>query len=213
MVSSLYPVHERVQIKIDMTIKKLFPVHVLIQDDVLEDSLNDELTVVISAIQAQHATSQSKFIDDEVSLFTQSNLELFPSLLKLIDVFTSGFFELATTFENNTLTRDDIESKVRQHMVKLPFMQSGDYKRIHNHIKSSAHAILYLSDVDNARHGGQLILHDPAFHSNYEFRNPSTYAINTTRNRLIVSPSYIWHEVTPYTGSVTRMAVVMNLDL
>jgi hypothetical protein len=63
------------------------------------------------------------------------------------------------------------------------------------------------------KHGGKLILKDPSFHSNYSFHPPEDYGIETRKNRLIVAPAYVWHEVSPYIGDEDRITVVVNLHL
>ena len=96
---------------------------------------------------------------------------------------------------------------------KLPIMKKGDYQRLHGHVNAVAFAIFYLTDVNNERQGGELILKDPSFNTNYGFKPPEDYAVETKKNRLVVVPGYIWHEVTPYTGDDDRITIVMNLCL
>ena len=71
----------------------------------------------------------------------------------------------------------------------------------------------YLKDVDNQRKGGELILHDPSFHNNFGFTEQNQFPISTIKNRLVIAPAYIWHEVTPYTGEENRVSIVLNLDI
>jgi hypothetical protein len=39
-----------------------------------------------------------------------------------------------------------------------------------------------------------------------------THEIETRAGRLIIAPSYIWHEVTPYYGKEDRLTAVSNLS-
>ena len=97
------------------------------------------------------------------------------------------------------------------HAGRLPIMRNGDYKGIHSHPGSTAFGIFYLTDVDNKKDGGKLILRDPSFHTNPGFRSLMTHEIETKAGRLVIAPSYIWHEVTPYYGKEDRITVVSNL--
>lgn len=197
-------------------ITSIFPVNILVKDFDMPDSWLDEIEQITKSAFVNHKSennlSYSDTGDNEVSLFTKNNLNQFPILSELTDIFVEGFYELASSYEDNQLTKEYIKERVLNNTGKLPFMKKGDYKMVHNHAKASAFAIFYLSDVDNIKHGGQLILRDPAFHSNYGFHPVQHYPIDTRKNRLIVVPGYIWHEVTPYTGDEERISIVMNLD-
>lgn len=198
-------------------IKTIFPVNVLVKDFDLPEEFTSDLSASIQSIfqglVAEHGLSREKIGDDEYPIFTKENLEKFPVLVQLREMFIEGFCELAESFEGNTLTRDTITGMVETNLGKLPLMQKGDYKRLHGHTGAVAFAVFYLTDVDNERHGGQLILKDPSFHSNFGFHPPEDFKVETKKNRLIVAPGYVWHEVTPYLGDEDRVTVVVNLNL
>lgn len=198
-------------------IHQLFPVNILIKDYDFGDDWNKEMDSIVHAAFTEHmASNELSYIktgDNELPLFTEENLKIFPILNNLRQLFVDGFYELAQSFSNNEITKEYVEQQVHRNTGRLPFMKTGDFKHIHNHLKASAFAVFYLTGVDNDKDGGQLILRDPAFHSNFGFHSPTEYRVETKRNRLIVVPSYVWHEVTPYLGNETRTTVVMNLDL
>ena len=196
-------------------IKTAFPVNVLIKDYEDLGEFTDNLSTAILSIFQNLVLAKNLSRDDianqEYPVFTEENLAVFPELKKLQEIFVDGFFELASSFEENTLTRDTISKMVSINTGKLPIMKTGDYKRVHTHTNAIAFAVFYLTDVDNDKHGGQLILKDPSFHNNYGFHPPEDFVIDTKKNRLVVAPAYVWHEVTPYTGDEDRLTVVINL--
>jgi hypothetical protein len=198
-------------------IKTVFPVNVLIKDHNLPEEFTNELSAAVQAIfqslMVERGLSRDDVTNEEFPVFTEENMTAFPVLKQLQSLFVDGFYELASSFEENTLTREMVEKMVSANVGKLPLMKKGDYKRVHGHTNAIAFAVFYLTDVDNTRHGGQLILKDPSFHSNFSFHPPEDFAIDTKKNRLVIAPAYVWHEVTPYLGDEDRITVVINLHL
>jgi len=198
-------------------IKTVFPVNVLIKDHDMTPEFTGELSAAVQAIFQQLMVERGLTRDDvsneEFPVFTEENFKAFPVLKDLQELFIDGFYELANSFEENTLTREMVAKMVSANVGKLPLMKKGDYKRIHGHTNAIAFAVFYLTDVDNDKHGGKLILKDPSFHSNFSFHPPEDFEIETRKNRLVIAPGYVWHEVTPYTGDEDRVTVVINLHL
>lgn len=195
-------------------IHKLFPSNVLIKDVDLTDQQIFDIEVAINAIFKSHEAITGSHIvsgEDSMPLFTEENINTFPIIKQLKDIFLDGFCELAQSLPNNIMTRDDIELMMDNHSGRLPIMRSGDYKGIHSHPGSTAFGVFYLTDVDNKKDGGKLILRDPSFHTNPGFRSDMTHEVETKAGRLIIAPSYVWHEVTPYCGKEDRITVVSNL--
>jgi hypothetical protein len=195
----------------------LFAVKVLIKDFSFSEEWNTDLENTVRAIFQNYMgvmnKSYTETSDNEIPLFTKENLEAFPILDELRNIFIDGFYQLADSYENNSITKDEIRTKVHANIGKLPFVKSGESKSLHNHTKASAFGIFYLTDVNNDKDGGTLILRDPAFHSNYGFHAKTSFDVSTKKNRLVVVPAYVWHEVTAYSGKDERIAIVMNLDL
>jgi len=197
-------------------IKTVFPVNVLIKDYDLSNEVTNELTSAVQAIlhslMTEKGLTRDQATDDEFPVFTEANCQAFPALKQLQQMFADCFYELASSYEGNMLTREMIDKMVSTNLGKLPVMKHGEYKRTHGHTNASAFAIFYLTDVDNEKHGGELILRDPSFHSNFSFHPPEDFAIATKKNRLMVAPAYVWHEVTPYTGTDDRLAIVIMIN-
>jgi hypothetical protein len=197
-------------------IKTLFPVNVLIKDYELSNEVIDELASAVQAIfhslMTERILTRDQVTNNEFPVFTEANCEAFPALKQLQQMFADCFYELASSYDENMLTREMIDNMVSTNVGRLPLMKHGEYKRMHGHTNASAFAIFYLTDVDNEKHGGKLILRDPSFHLNFGFHPPEDFTIATKKNRLVVVPGYIWHEVTPYTGTDDRLAIVVNLD-
>jgi hypothetical protein len=198
-------------------IKTVFPVNVLIKDFDKPDEFTQELSTAVQSIfhslMTERGLKREEVSDEEFPVFTEKNMTVFPVLKELREMFIDGFYELASSYEENTLTREMVAQMVSANVGKLPLMKKGDYKRTHGHTNAIAFSIFYLTDVDNERHGGKLILRDPSFHSNFSFHPPEDFEIGTRKNRLIAAPGYVWHEVTPYFGEEDRLTVVVNLHL
>lgn len=198
-------------------IKTVFPVNVLIKDHDMPDEFTNELSSAVQAIfqslMVENGLSRDEITNEEFPVFTEKNFQAFPVLKQLQEIFIDGFYELASSYEENTLTKEMIAKMVSSNVGKLPLMKKGDYKRVHGHTNAIAFAVFYLTDVDNERHGGQLVLKDPSFHSNFSFHPPEDFAVDTKKNRLVIAPAYVWHEVTPYCGDDDRITVVINLHL
>lgn len=199
-------------------IQTIFPVNILIKDYEKSDDWN----ATMSAFVRMHFTKAieqkgSYFAATDVSIdvFTEENMAEVPELRELFDMFIDGFYELACASVSNEtpLTREEIKNKIGKDLGKLPLMRPGDQKHLHTHTEASAYAIFYLSDIDNKKEGGQLILHDPTFNTLRYFTNEKTFGIDTKKHRLIVAPTHIWHEVTRYTGAYERLSIVVNLHL
>ena len=197
-------------------IKTIFPVNILVKDHTMPESFSKKLSSVVQSIRhsamLEKNISKDEITDNEVEAFTEENLTRFPELATVRDMIIDGFYDLACSFEENILTKERITEMMSTNRGKLPLMKKGDYQRLHGHANSVAFAIFYLSDVDNEKVGGELILKDPSFHSNSCFHPTTDFKVETKKNRLVVAPSYVWHEVTPYLGDEDRIAIVVNLE-
>jgi hypothetical protein len=199
-------------------IQSIFPVNILVKD--YEKSADWDATV--SAFIRMHFTKaveqKGSYIaagDEDIDVFTEENMTAVPELRELFNMFIDGFYELSKASNSNEtpLTREVIAEKICKDLGRLPLMKNGNYKNLHTHNEAAAYAIFYLSDVDNKKDGGQLVLHDPSFNTLRYFTNQKTMGIETKKNRLIVAPTHVWHEVTRYTGIDERITVVVNLHV
>jgi hypothetical protein len=127
----------------------------------------------------------------------------------LRNIFLDGFLELNKSY-GNQYTKSEIKDKFVKDSGNFAVLENGMHVGAHNH-PSIAFAIFYLSDVDNEHDGGELILHDPSFHRNTHFHDKKEMSISTKKNRLVVGPAHVWHEVTPYLGKDPRMCAVIDL--
>jgi len=197
-------------------IKNIFPVNVYIKDFQQNKEWTENLKNTTSAIflkyLAEKKINKKELADNEIPFFVEENIKKYPILNELREILIDGFYSLAQSYENNTLTREKIKEMVCRNSGRLPFMAKNDYKSVHSHTGASAFAIFYLSDIDNQKDGGKLILRDPSFNLNLHFSPNQNFEIETKQNRLIVAPGYVWHEVTPYYGDKERITIVINLD-
>jgi hypothetical protein len=195
-------------------IKSLFPNNILIKDYDLSDEWNSTVTAMAKIVFADGLIKKNDYNEAgnyPIDLFIEENFKSCPELLQLQQMFIDGFYELACSYSNNTLTRQYIVENVKKDPGKLPFMKKGSFKSIHTHDQIDAFAIFYLTNIDNKKDGGNLILHDPAFHNAINFSENHTYDVETKKHRLVVCPNRIWHEVKPYMGDEERISIVMNL--
>lgn len=199
-------------------IHDMFPTKVLIKDvNLTFDQLN-EMEMAVQAVFTSHiAMTGSHVISGEntMPLFIEENMQVFPILKTLRDIFIDGFLELGASNSEKEITkksRNLIEELVDNHAGRLPLMKSGDYKQIHAHPGCAAFGVFYLTDVDNENDGGYLILRDPSFHTTPLFTREKSHKIETRAGRLIIAPTHVWHEVTPYYGEEDRITVVSNLN-
>ena len=202
-------------------IKEIFPTKILVKDFDKSQDWTDELKSIVLAVFAEEETKGKDFYEianDSLPLFTDENMEKFPILKEVREYFIEGFYELASSFDNYEehsrlfdLTPEGIRKKVSKELGRLPFMKGGDFKEVHNHIGAHAFGIFYLEDVANDSEGGQLVLRDPSFNSNLGFAGSQRYKVETKRNRLVVAPAHVWHEVTQFDGE-QRTAIVINLN-
>ena len=203
-------------------IKEIFPTKILIEDYDKSQQWSDELKSILKTIFANEEAQGRKFDDiteNSLPLFTSENEQTFPILTEVKQMFIDGFYNLAKSFDDYNeqagpckLTLDDITNKVSKETGRLPFMRNGDFKSVHNHLGAQAFGIFYVEDVDNEGEGGELVLRDPSFNSTMGFATENRYKIDTKRNRLIIAPAHVWHEVTPYLGE-ERTAIVLNLNV
>ena len=201
-------------------IHDIFPTKIYVKDYGMTNEWTDEVKSIVKTIFAMEEAKGRSFNDiaeNNIPLFTPENEILYPVLTELKSYFVDGFTELAASnFTEEPLPfsidREFIQKRISQEPGKLPFMRNGNYKTVHNHVGDMAFGIFYLDDVDNATQGGELQLRDPSFNSNIGFTGYDKYAIATKRNRLVIAPAHVWHEVTQYNG-VERTAVVINLNL
>jgi hypothetical protein len=200
-------------------IQTIFPIKILVKDYEFSDEWNSTVSAFIryhftKAVEAKG--SYEAAADEDISVFSEEHMTAYPELKELYNIFIDGFYELSQASKIETeepLTRDNIAFKLSNDLGRLPLMRTGDYKTLHTHTETNAYGIFYISDVNNEKDGGELVLHDPSFNNLRYFTSKKTLSIPTKKNRLIIAPSNIWHEVTRYIGQDERLAIVLNLNV
>ena len=197
-------------------IKTIFPTNIIIKDYNLSSDWKDSIDMFTKIYFAQAIAEHGDYrtaSEEHSNVFTEENMSSIPELKDLFEMFVDCFYELSCSYNSN-LSRNDISEKLAKDYGKLTIMKNGDWKQVHNHDTAQAVGLFYLDDVDNEKHGGELVLHDPSFNSLNEFCNEKTFSISTVKHRMIVAPANIWHEVTPYANSAKdRYAVILDLHL
>lgn len=133
----------------------------------------------------------------------------FKVIKELRDIFIEGFCELNKSY-GNQYTEKYLRDVYVKDSGNFAVIKQGQRVGLHNH-PSIAFAIFYLTDVDNHNDGGELVLYDPSFHQNTHYYSKKEIRIQTKKNRLVIGPANMWHEVTPYTGVTDRMCAVIDL--
>ncbi|MDA1317433.1 MAG: putative 2OG-Fe(II) oxygenase [bacterium] len=197
-------------------IKTIFPIRMLVDEFKITQEEEVSLYCISQAIFTAHLSKSGLGFAEtgnigSIPIFTKENLKKYPEIKKLYEFFAKSFYSLANEYSPTTM--DEIYASMGETTGRLPFMRKGDYKQIHNHSGTSLVAVYYMSDVDNKKEGGKLVLHDPSFNNTIRSRPKPTQEIETKKNRIVIIPGYIWHEVTPYLGEDDRIAVVMNITL
>lgn len=206
-------------------IKTIFPINILVKDFDMDPKWNEAIEQAVNTyfvqLLAETGENRNHIAEIPMELFSEENMEVTPELRELQKMFIDGFYELYLSYPKDRydsvygeklLTYDDIKTMAQKDLGRLPFMKKGDTKFIHNHTRCEAFGIFYLSDVDNDKDGGQLILHDPSFHHLIDFYDSHTARIETKKNRLVIVPAHVWHQVSQYIGDKERMTIVMNLE-
>jgi hypothetical protein len=198
-------------------IKELFATHVLIKDLDITDAESAELLAITNSVIEKHKAENELTLkeagENHLPFFTQENIDAFPLLNKIKQYFIDGFYELAQSYPENKFTKELIEQFVNSYTGRLPIMTKDEFKMPHNHTGASAFGILYLSDIDNDKDGGKLVLHDPSWSNNIGFKHNANFSVETKKHRLVIAPANVWHSVTSYTGDENRVAIVFNLDV
>ena len=205
-----------------MGVRKIFPTNIVVRDVDISDQQEQDLLVAIESIflHTYHITREEARKDtdgvgncaDPIPVFTKENLEVFPILKEIKDIFIDGFHELAESYDNNNMTKEDVSNLFGDTYGQLPILKAGQNMSAHTHPGTIASAVFYLTDVDNENDGGQLVLRDPSWHSTPGFRNDMEYEIKTKAGRLVVFPVHVWHEVKTYFGEKDRVTIVANLS-
>jgi len=196
-------------------ITSIFPTNILVKDFDMQDSWTQEITDIAKAVFANDLAKkgvESATGDNRVVFFTEENLSTFSGIVELRQMFADSFFELASSYPNNKLTKDILKDRITQNSGYLNFMKNGEYQSVHTHDPEVfAFGIFYLTDIDNQQFGGELVLHNPSFSGARHFNHGHAHNIPTKKNRMVICPNTVWHEVTPYSGETDRMAIVVNL--
>jgi hypothetical protein len=148
-----------------------------------------------------HKTTKPYIIHEE----TATRFEIISELRK---IFIDGFVELNKAY-GNPFTEEYLRKVYLRDSGNFATVKTGSYVGIHDH-PSIAFAIFYLSDVVE-EDGGQLILHDPSFNNVDHFSCAKEIKIKAKKNRLVIGPASIWHEVELYTGHTDRLCAVIDL--
>lgn len=189
-----------------------FPVELLVRDFEMPPNWNENLdlfirTQVFKNQQIYNPNNPNMF--DEINIFANEYVDKSEELQILYKMFYDGFKDLALHSDPNILPESISKMDFKG---KVPFMKSGDFKKVHNHVKADAYGIFYLNEIA-PKSGGQLILHHPVFHNQVYYTAPAEYPIPHKKNRLIVGPSYVWHEVSYYSGKTERQVISADCNL
>lgn len=194
-------------------IKRMYPTNVLVQISSLSE---EKLTSIESYLKSQHKMigaergyKDSANAKDEILLNT-TDAEKCLALCDLSEEVKMGFLSLAyANLENLTETTGSIKLNVEIKQSKLNILKSGDRMGIHTHFGDDAFACIYFNDVASSD-GGELMLYDPRWQKNYWFGGSKIEKIRPQRGLIVIAPSFMWHEVSTYSGKQDRVTLVYN---
>ncbi len=203
-----------------------FSSKILIKDYDLPDLWTEELitTLKFLSIQKQDNCSLTQSLEDQQTadlyqydsqkstkpyIIHEDSAKEYKVISDLRNIFIEGFCELNRHY-NNQYDEQYLREVFKKDSGNFAVLNSGQRVGLHNH-PSIGFAIFYLTDVDNDKDGGELILYDPSFHQNQHFHPPKEISITTKKNRLIIGAADVWHEVTPYKGNYQRLCAVTDL--
>ena len=127
------------------------------------------------------------------------------SMLKVREYFKTAFDLLIKGYDEKP--DYDIDS-----LNIINPMEYGDFKSCHTHDMIDAFAIYYVNEPKDSE-GGKLRLYDPRFLGRKAFAGKTSpyLEIKPRKGMVVAAPYYVWHEVTPYLGSDTRISLVCNM--
>jgi len=161
-----------------------------------DEEWQQHLTTLINAKMADMKASGVTNIADE-----NVNFSAFPDIEERFKLAFDTLCESAGHPCNYTMTELNIINP----------MKFGDFKSVHSHDVIDAFAIFYV-DTGNSVDSGKLRLYDPRWQSKKAFAPGKPYKeIKPETGLLVAAPYYVWHEVTPYLGSETRLSLVCNM--
>lgn len=175
---------------------KLFDTTVLVTDDLISRDNAEVIRAYILYRDKQEYLHEDMFTDPQTEI-------LCPPLVGLRSVFVDLFHTLLREYQPDAPT-----SAIQLSTCKYNLMRAGERRPIHMHHKIDAYAVLYL-DNHITGEGGELVLHDPKF-TDSPFSHNRYHLIQPQVGRVVVAPSYVWHEVNTYYGPSPRVAVVVN---
>jgi len=203
-----------------------FSSKLLVKDFDMPDAWTEELTHTLrflSLEKAQSCTLTQSLEDDELAelfrydgqkstkpyIIHKDTAKQYSVIADLRKIFIDGFCELNQHY-GNQYSEEYLRKEFEKDSGNFAVLKGGQRVGLHNH-PSIAFAIFYLTDVDNEKDGGELILYDPSFHRNAYFHPPREVKIKTKKNRLVIGAADVWHEVTPYQGVKDRLCAVTDL--
>lgn len=174
--------------------------------------LKDDYCTLTKNFNNQDKAKLAKFDNQKLSkpyVINEETASEYSIIKQLREIFIDGFCELNREYSN---IYDDryLKEIYLNDSGNFAVLKSGDRVGLHNH-PSIAFAIFYLTDVDNKTDGGELVLYDPSFNQQRYFSPSNEIKIPTKKNRLIIGPANVWHEVTPYYGNSERLCAVIDL--
>lgn len=170
---------------------------------------------------------EKQIVDDVVGhILTNYNLELPSGEINSRNILDDDFFEefmekiVEPVFDDyltKVLGRRLSEFPEREYRAWIAGAYNGYNMLTHNHNGSQLAAVFYLLN-EQPDHGGEIILFDPKFNANRSYKMKDwgklfePLRIKTPSYTYAVFPSFVYHQVTQYTGNM-RIAIPVDLFL
>ncbi len=112
-------------------ITSIFPINILVKDFDMQDSWTQDIIGIAKAVFANDQAekgSESATGNNRVIFFTEENLSTFSAIAELRQMFADSFYELASSYPNNKLTKDILEERIKNNSGYLNFMKKGEHQ-------------------------------------------------------------------------------------
>lgn len=203
-----------------MAIKSIYPTNILVkQIDISEE----KISAIENFLKAQHLSFISDSNKNDLVEYRDGNENIIidaknsgecPEMEELEAKIKQAYIELAYSnieeFTESNTEKLMLDTKIDS--CKINLMKQGYRLGVHTHYSDDAYACFYFNDVKE-NEGGELVLYDPRWQRNYWFGGSKLETIRPKRGMLVIAPSFLWHEVSLYTGQEERLTLVVNAQV
>lgn len=185
--------------------------------------LNDALRTRFLAMEAEGDRHRDPAARDTQHGIFESHFHLhqhpdpdIQALFALIQAALRNFIQGINQFDDHAMAQLQLDMHAWFHITR-----TGGYQGVHNHPNASWSAIYCVDPGDSAGpNSGAVRFHDPRLGADM-YRDPAndhlqipyklgSWQLQHKAGQMLVFPSYLLHEIFPYTGQRPRIVVALN---